>query len=288
MHHITRTSCLLWVCVIVACFDWDLPSAEVDGDADADGDSHTDGDADLAPDGDTDPDIDADLDDDGVADSDVDVDSGSDADAEICVDPVCDLRPQCGCDDGEACIIHDSFSRECLPTDSIPHGEVCELGDESRAPCEPGALCTRYSEDEIGICRQFCEVQSDCRSLGFGSACGSNFGDRTDIGICSRSCDPTSESPVCPGETACAFVSLEGATGTECFGAIGPGLHGDPCESTDPPTGCQPGHICLFEGNPHCYRICMLPDGTQCLPGQECRDTTPSVIVNGLHYGMCV
>jgi hypothetical protein len=75
-----------------------------------------------------------------------------------CVDPICDLWPQCGCSPGTKCTIDTtSFLRACLAAGSTQVGDICTTDSN----CTAGTMCL-WNGGPSGRCKQFCMSPSDC------------------------------------------------------------------------------------------------------------------------------
>lgn len=158
------------------------------------------------------------------------------------------VPPQCGCEEGEACV-YDASGGACVASRDVPIGQSCaELQD-----CVPGASCLGYGT--LAICSQFCTTNDDC---GDGSIC------LWDIGpgghACTLPCNPARPADRC-GTAACDYV-----LGLTICRPFGPGGEGAACAG---PVDCQPGLHCMLElGVNACDRLCG--DGLPCPLGERC------------------
>jgi hypothetical protein len=86
-----------------------------------------------------------------------------------CVDPICDLSPQCGCDSGQKCDVDALGNRSCSTAGPALHAESCT----SSADCTAGTSCLQMSDWPAGVnvCFQFCNVDTDCSALDRGAFC---------------------------------------------------------------------------------------------------------------------
>jgi hypothetical protein len=278
-------------CAIVAPVDPRTTDgdADVDGDSDVDADIDADSDIDADVDADIDADVDADIDGDADIDADSDADTDSDADV-TCVDEVCDLWPQCGCADGEACVLYDDGHHDCIEAGPLSHGDDCSTED-----CRAGTVCVNLTDGLPPACLQFCDDHSDCASLGAGSLCALPFGTDTETWAeaCTIHCDPTAARTGCPEGIRCGLFQLT-ATGeslTHCQNGLGTGRQGDPCVAPedDPDQDCASGHFCAeVDLESQCIQLCRVSGGSSCPTLTICNSFSEPAIIGSVEYGYCL
>ena len=141
--------------------------------------------------------------------------------APTCSEDPCKLTsPQCGCASGEMCTLQMG-ERACGPAGTAQVGELCS----ATQLCAAGALCLGLGSNLQGLCRPFCDDDTDC-----GSAPGAGCALRVDTGngriaeelVCSEACHLVTNDG-CPVEgTKCvAISSSRTACGTAGAGALG-------------------------------------------------------------------
>jgi hypothetical protein len=231
-------------------------------------------------------DADADVDSDVDVDGDGDADADEDAEGEACVDPVCDLWPQCGCPEDEKCTIVGLGRRACAPAGDGAHGAEC-VGESG---CGAGTDCTHYAGAPFDQCFQYCNEDEDCAALGSGSGCAARIGDESTVWarFCNIPCDPMTGGGCLSGQRCEIFASNlhpeQFVAG--CTGAVGTGTAGSPCTDTDLP--CAVGHACLeFVGGALECRLRCVVGGDDCPPESSCLPFEPMEIVGGSEYGYC-
>ncbi|MBI5502547.1 MAG: hypothetical protein HY907_20045 [Deltaproteobacteria bacterium] len=259
------------VCLADAADDGgpDVEGDAVDADAgegldvDGEGDAAAEGEGEVSADGDGDPDADA------ADDAEAETDSGCTGE----LGGPCHLSRQCGCADGERCIVatgSGGFVEQCAPAGSAVVGAPCTMMMDD---CVRGSQCLppfgQFS------CQRFCTSSTDCPA----TACLGGWFAGTLYGFC----EPTASACVpvtnfgCPAGGACRVISAP-ALRTYC-GTAGPGGDGADCLVD----GCQGGYAChlIDLANIRCLRYCLL-SAPECTTG-----TCTDVYGNG-SVGLCL
>lgn len=187
----------------------------------------------------------------------------------------CDPVAQCGCNSGQNCdFISLNGNTACIQSGSVATYGACTTSTQ----CQPGNSCVG------GLCRPFCESESDCP--GPGRTCdqvvaGSEQDPIPGFHVCSAHCDPMNPVGTCGTGATC--LAFGGTDRTECFVA-GPTAVGGACAG-NLPDECEPGLICAGTqgAQPTCRRWCRLGQN-DC---QSCTPFTTKVFVNGIEYGVC-
>ncbi|MBI2898382.1 MAG: hypothetical protein HYY06_32830 [Deltaproteobacteria bacterium] len=213
-----------------------------------------------------------------------------------CPDDCCDrgehicrlVGPQCGCDDGDLCVLQVG-ERDCVAGDESREAfEDCSDEGNGEYVCEEGTICALPPGSEAS-CRPYCDDDLDCG--GGGSACAWNFLDGAgdpieDAWICSTPCDPLTSSGCSPGFGCRVYQSDGGDDLTECTAAAAEGGEdGDPCDSQ---TDCARGHTCISaDGNITCREYCVRAGDDDCPDGLTCRQIEGLPTIDGVEYGYC-
>jgi hypothetical protein len=201
-----------------------------------------------------------------------------DRDVSSCLDPICDLWPQCGCKTGDggsivSCEVTSTGQRACLPGGAKTHGATCTaLGG---GECQPGTSCLSMTGWPAGlhVCFQYCSKHSDCTLLGAGALCvlGSAY-----FNLCTLPCNPLAQTG-CPNGTQCTIYNSTTLAATNCV-PPGPQTAGQTC-ATHP--DCGPSLICVAKV---CAPLCVVgSDG--CSSPKTCKAT--GFVIGGTNYGYC-
>ncbi len=202
-----------------------------------------------------------------------------------CSESPCRLLPaQCGCPSGQACYLGGT-TRSCQTPGVAGEGAACS--DAMR--CAAGLDCVDMSSvmgRPTPMCLRYCGSDADC--TGPGSICFWELGDGTGgsagATVCTRSCDPVSNTG-CPSGTMC--LPLQEAAGamrffTQCIGPAGTRPSWSTCTAD---TDCSPGHGCVDRT---CYRWCRVGGGgVECGAFESCVPVTPAVMIGSVRYGVC-
>jgi cysteine-rich repeat protein len=211
---------------------------------------------------------------------DADADALDARDGWECVDPVCDLAPQCGCESGRKCTLIGA-DRGCTSSGFLSEGRMCT----SDVECGAGLYCAPAVATTTLLCHRFCAVDEDC--LGGGSQClvpvSGGSPARTLATLCTVNCDLESGSG-CPEGTRCKiFSNADGDYLTDCSGTVGDGRVGHAC--TDE-ADCAPGFFCPPPPYENCMQYCVRPGG-YCEGGYTCKAFDPPVMIGTREYGYC-
>jgi hypothetical protein len=207
---------------------------------------------------------------------------------------------QTGCDEGQSCVIADSFADggvigACAPAASgeIQPGEACEPSDQTYwGNCEASSLCTSFAEGDPTECVSFCHTEN-LDVCGENQVCAADlFDGLPGLGLCVGQCNPIGEGAEgCAENQVCnlTFLGLNAEGGEQAAGNCGPKAEttvatGEQCE-VDEETGdsnCNSGHICAQTAQnapPVCVKLCDAdaeptgcPDGTACQAVFEASD----------------
>lgn len=202
--------------------------------------------------------------------------------APMCSEDPCKLTsPQCGCSDGEMCTLRADGERTCGPAGTAQVGEVCNASKL----CAPGALCLGLGSNFEGLCRAFCDDDSDCGN-GPGAGCalrvGTTGGAPAEDRMCSESCHLVTNDG-CPVEgTRCVAITT---TRTACASA-GAGALGDTCIGE---SDCGVGLGCVASPTQPNTKECMqltTASNPQCPEGTAPENT--DVTIGSVTYLVCV
>jgi hypothetical protein len=172
--------------------------------------------------------------------------------------------PTCGCAVGSVCYPSTTtHTMVCGVSDNVGLGGACVYN----ADCASGLGCFG------GVCKTYCQTDSDCPAVGGISRCaqttwGDETGDISGVKVCDRICDPVNpqnpRSPLlaCPAGFECDSSST-GVSGCLESGSV-PG--GSSCAKDG---DCLPGYYCNSPDN-LCRKFCWTqtdcPAGTTCSP----------------------
>jgi hypothetical protein len=203
----------------------------------------------------------------------------------VCSEDPCKLTlPQCGCDEGEACVRQTS-GRVCVPAGDKQLAEACS--DD----CVAGHQCLANPTFATPAhCMKWCESDDDC--VGPGALCLFTITGET-TKLCSINCDPVS-SAGCPAAGAKCDVLRENMGLmrwlTSCVGE-GAGVQETPCTATQ---GCADGYGCFNVTDANmmttqmCLRWCNLGMPTSCPGGSQCAGFQTPIVIGSITYGACV
>lgn len=211
--------------------------------------------------------------------------TGDDAAAGDC-DPIYPCRltaPQCGCHDGERCLL-EADERVCVPSSPAAapsEGEPC--GAMGTDDCLDGMVCDDRSPTPPS-CRRFCEDDSDC--TGDGGRCGVPPDRGPDATVCSIDCDPRLGTGCPDGANCDVFQTPEGAA-TDCQVPTGPGVQGDACGGPDAAPPCAQGFACTLGT---CRHYCEDPGERDagCSAYQTCEPFDPPMEIGDVELGTCL
>jgi hypothetical protein len=179
----------------------------------------------------------------------------------------CGVSPQCGCEGNQTCDVTDTAGTvACVNAGSKPMGSSCS----TTADCAVGLSC------ELGACHAFCDPNGACTSPKTNVCVNlqdGNGGDVPNLKICRMKCSLTAPAAAC-GTGNCIATSNGD---TDCVGAG----TSSTCSSSNP-FACAQGTICLTDNT--CHKWCQV--GTTC-PSGSCQALNPSVLVQGVEYGIC-
>lgn len=206
-----------------------------------------------------------------------------------CIDAVCDLYPQCGCNTGQKCSLSGS-DRACLAAGSTAAGGLCTADTD----CAAGTLCLGRNQDNSERqCMAYCDPDNQNGCTGLTSYCnGLVDGNQITIpgaGVCSVTCQPHNPSSGCPAGWSCEVytTTVTQVSFTDCHADIGPGVYLDACDNTAGPF-CASGYGCFNDGTPyHCYQWCTATSSCDGGLGCDVDAFTPQIIVGGVTYGVC-
>ncbi len=179
----------------------------------------------------------------------------------------CGVSPQCGCGANQTCDITDTAgTASCVSAGSKPMGSACS----TTADCAVGLSC------ELGACHAFCSASGTCTDPKTDVCVNlqdGNGGDVPNLKICRMKCSLLSPAAACGTGNCIATTNGE----TDCVGAG----TSSTCSSSNP-FACSQGTICLTDNT--CHKWCKV--GTSCTSG-SCTALNPSVLVQGVEYGIC-
>jgi cysteine-rich repeat protein len=196
-----------------------------------------------------------------------------------CVDPVCDLHPQCKCPGGQKCSLQGT-ARVCTIAGTGGAGHPCTADTD----CDRGFDCVNAGS--VSVCMQYCSGTGACAG-GRGALClfdllsGGNPipGAR----ICSIACEPVS-STGCPAGQACrlGYNSSSGLCFTDCWGGVGTSTGA--CDTTS--QFCPRGWFCSSASGNLCRKYCLRDEDCQGVGSGVCTTGTWWDI-DGWIYGLC-
>lgn len=200
--------------------------------------------------------------------------ANDDAISVSCVDPTCDLLPQCGCDEGSKCDVDLSGERSCGAAGTGAHGAACT----SNADCQPATTCIKMSDWPQSRCLQFCDGHSDCDAVGNGGLCAiaASQGSEILFSACTMPCDLIAQTG-CPAQNQCSMYNSGNTAGTNCTG-IGTAALNETCSVH---FDCAPGMMCAGT----CKTICIVGDSSPCTGPTTCVAT--GLVSDGVQFGMC-
>ena len=205
-----------------------------------------------------------------------------------CMDDVCDLVPQCGCEDDEGCYVGGGGTRICSSAGTKEPGEACS---GAVTDCVPGSLCVNHGTTAApqNQCARVCRDDADCP--GAGSLCLLDLGNG--IRACTPDCDPVAQTGCATG-LACRITRE--SDGDQRFfttcDVAGRGLQDDICDVN---ADCAAGNICIDYGFwSYCEHYCDRPGFTGttagCAPGVPCAGVTlggDPLQIGTVTYGTC-
>ncbi len=181
----------------------------------------------------------------------------------------CNVLPACGCPTGQVCYPDtQATGLTCMTTGGLTEGADC-----TKKLCAAGLGCFG------GVCKKYCQSDSDCTAVDTARSCEPTYWDSTNIiagvSTCARVCDPVSpQSPrspllACPVGFGCyPMDSFPGAS--NCEPKSGTGVAGSTCKAD---SDCTPGFYCSKGGS--CYKFCAID--ADCPTGKTCNPwTTPN------------
>lgn len=211
---------------------------------------------------------------------------GGDAgvDGPVCSEAPCKLvPPQCGCPDGEGCVLVGVGKPGCVAAGTKVAGEACGVD-----LCAPGFVCQGLKNQKTPTCHQLCESDGDCGTLA-GKCAIALLTDAGGLGVkvCSDDCNPVTNAG-CPAGTACRIVKApaDPVVFAVCLDA-GAGQQGDTCAK---PTDCEPGFQCVLPAPDVCAQFCVVASPT-CDPGTTCHTfeiAALAPVIGGVEYGLCL
>ncbi len=202
---------------------------------------------------------------DGSADGMLDVRT---ADALGCPTPAaggtCNVFPACGCPAGKICYPDtQATGLVCLATAGLGEGAAC-----NGKGCAAGLGCFG------GVCKPYCQSDSDCPAVDTARECAPTYWDSTStiagVFVCVRVCDPVSpQSPrspllACPAGFGCSSAGTSYPGASNCVQQPGTGVSDSACsEDAD----CTPGYYCSVGGTciKYCYTSVDCPTGMTCV-----------------------
>lgn len=201
-----------------------------------------------------------------------------------CSEDPCKLTsPQCGCADGEACVL-EAGGRGCAPAGDKGLAEACS-GD-----CAAGHQClSNPSYGAPPICMKWCASDDDCS--GPGAICIFSV-DGEESQLCSVNCDPVSGAGCPAAGTKCEVLrENDGAMRwlTICAGE-GAGAQEAACTDT---ADCADGYGCFNVTDANmvvttmCLRWCNTASPS-CPGGSQCAGFQTPMVVGSITYGACV
>ncbi|NUP14353.1 MAG: hypothetical protein HOW73_50620 [Polyangiaceae bacterium] len=200
--------------------------------------------------------------------------------------PMCDeqpcklVAPQCGCDDGFACVPDGAGSRACIMAGSSGQSDLCDEAEQ----CEAGTLCVGYP-DHGSSCATFCNTDDDCD--GPGGKCALEVNGAP---ICTENCELATSQGCFVGSTSCQVSITDTNEPFTLCAPSGTGVAQTVCTDS---SGCAPSFVCLPTdiGDSRCFQWCNV--GAPACPGDlpnctglDAAEGVPLVIGN-VHYGVC-
>lgn len=180
--------------------------------------------------------------------------------------------PQCGCAEGQSCI----RGLKCVTPGTKTLHQVCAGETE----CVVGLGC--YD----GLCKPFCETESDCP---LGAAC-ITVGLDPYAAACGAKCDLLNPTLACGNATCNAHPAPNPPNPTLCVAAGSRGQNED-CSSDQ--LACAVGHFCDYDVRNRtgvCRRWCRMGVPSDC-PSGACAVPaswpSPRITVDGTDYGVC-
>ncbi|AKF07246.1 hypothetical protein [Sandaracinus amylolyticus] len=202
-----------------------------------------------------------------------------------CSESPCRLvGPQCGCATGQACY-HSGATALCATAGGGTEGASCT----SPTSCAAGHTCIDYSREaaiDLPMCTRYCASDADCSGIGslcLGAIDDGSGGERADVRLCTRSCDPIDGTGCSPQTTCHVFRESEGAMRflTDCSGPIGGGRSYDLCGDDG---DCARNYACV---SGRCRRWCLVATDEGCAFDEICVSPSPTIILGGVQYGFC-
>jgi collagen type VII alpha len=189
---------------------------------------------------------------------------------------VCDTAPQCGCTNGQACVVTNPTTgmTGCANPGNVQPNQNCSSGS-----CVAGYECVGSA------CKKYCSSAADCG----GQDCiqvtyTPSGGSPTNIPgmmVCTSGCKLENPGTVCGSGLTCYQASQTGSA-TDC-GPAGTGTGANGCTSADPTT-CAPGYICLTDNS--CAHWCRIGFSSDC-PSGTCANLQTPPVINNVTYGVC-
>jgi hypothetical protein len=194
----------------------------------------------------------------------------------------CNVFPSCGCPTGQVCYPDTpSTGLKCFPSTGLGEGADCTSG---------GGMCADGFGCFGGVCKNYCQSDSDCPAVDTARAClptvwSSTGADILGVSVCARVCDPVSpqnpRSPLlaCPVGFGCdSGDSFPGVSG--CRRQSGTGVEGSACLAAN---DCVPGYYCSL-GNV-CMKFCFA--NADCPAGTTCNPFSPLNYAGTTQVGYC-
>lgn len=204
-----------------------------------------------------------------------------------CAESPCRLvPPQCGCSAGQSCILNAGM-RMCGLAGTRTEGQACTAATD----CASGLACVNFSSTGTAqMCVRMCGGDVDCVGGGYciGELSDGMGGTLAGVRVCTRACNPVSQTGCAPGLFCSIYRETAGAMRylTDCAGP--PGAGGADAFCIDD-TDCQAGFLCIdVDGfGPTCNHWCNVTTGAGCSGGRVCYGFTSPVVVGGVEYGVC-
>ncbi len=217
---------------------------------------------------------------------------GSGGTPEACDPPVpgpCDTLSQCGCGDGEMCIVVNTTTgaTACVAEgDSAPYSPCADSTD-----CQLGYGCV------AGVCKEYCDPEeTPTCNQGVYAACTPVTAGGTEVpeyAVCLRTCDPLDPTRSDGPYEACGegVNCIPGPGGVSaCVASNGNSTQDESCEG---PTGaadpklCDTGFACVtVDSDSTCKQHCEL-GVTDCPVGYRCTSYQPSQGATTRDFGFC-
>jgi len=213
-----------------------------------------------------------------------------DPDAEPACSP-CELVPQCGCADGEACDLGGANpaqgSTECRPV-LVPGTTTSTCTDSTS--CAAGHVCLGVTAE--ASCKRYCTGDEHCD--GGGGVCvievTSGGTPIPGVKVCSPDCDPFTSSG-CPSGWACgAYSDVQEQRNFTWCRVPGQGGNNSICSDDGQ---CAAGFVCLnVASTRRCKKYCDRGDSNPgCSLFQQCVAVIDAsgdpLEVAGVQYGVC-